>query len=59
MQRRRVRMLTITRKALPQIGQPCISPVLLNQPREIDLAATLAAMATDLEGRARPAARRG
>src|SRR6266550_9397890 len=49
MQRRCVRVRAIAREALPQIGQTCISPVLIDQTRKADPAATLAAMTRDVE----------
>ena len=44
-------MLTITREAFPQIGKPSVSPVFLDQSRETDSPATLAAMAGGIEDR--------
>ena len=44
-------MLTITREAFPQIGKPSVSPVFLDQSRETDPPAALAAMAGDFEHR--------
>ena len=44
-------MLTITREAFPQIGKPSVSPVFLDQSRETDSPATLAAMAIDFQHR--------
>src|SRR5436190_5652267 len=51
MQRRCVRVRAIAREALPQIGQPDIGAVLLDQARKADPTAALAAMAGDLEHR--------
>ena len=42
---------TIAREALPQIGQPSVSPVLIDQTRKANPTATLAAMAGDIEHR--------
>src|SRR5438309_11924102 len=48
-QRRCVRVRAIAREALPQIGQPHIGAVVLDQSRETDSPATLAAMTRDVE----------
>ena len=42
-------MLAIAGQILPQIGQPRISPVLIDQPGEADAAMPFAAMAFDFE----------
>ena len=44
-------MLTIAREAFPQIGQTCTSPVLIDQARETNPTAALAAMAGNVERR--------
>ena len=44
-------MLAIAREALPQIGQPHIGTVVLDQARKADPTATLAAMAGNVERR--------
>ena len=49
MNRRNPRVRAIAREALPQIGKPSVSPVLLDQARKADPTATLAAMAGDIE----------
>jgi len=42
-------MFAITRKALPQIGQPRIGSMLIDQPRNADSAVPVAAMTFDFE----------
>jgi len=44
-------MLAITREVLPQIGQPYIGTVLINQSPQTDPTAPLSAMAGDFEHR--------
>jgi len=51
MQRRCVRVRAIAREALPQIGQPHIGAVLLDQAGETNPTAALAAMAIDFQHR--------
>jgi hypothetical protein len=49
MQRRRARMLAITRQLIPQIRQPGISAMLINQSRQEGTAMPLASVALDFE----------
>src|SRR5947207_14226035 len=42
-------MLAIARETFPSVGQPCVSPVLIDQTRKANPAATLAAMTRDVE----------
>jgi len=49
MQRRCVRVRAIAREAFPQIGEPSVSPVLLDQARKANPPAPLAAMTRDVE----------
>src|ERR1051326_4235060 len=42
-------MLAIARKAFPQIGQPCIDPMLVNQSGKADAALAIAPVAGDLQ----------